>query len=262
MPNPFQAYYSQRLKNVFNKLHDFDLNGDETSLHDFRVEMKKLRAVIKFLRTIYPKQKLKKAAQKVRAIFQEAGEIREYQLLQQWIAKNELASFDQHYLPQSKLLDITDEFRKRASYTKQVLKEMVEEVGKHVDATKQILAEQYVVDLHAQIEKNINGQPGTVDWHELRKLIKQWMYAVNWIEAEDNRTENDLSFYNKMQEAIGRWHDAEVIMDTLYQKQIYLSQDIKVQKDFTKASSKINQSIRYREKQVGEMLTKTPAVTH
>ena len=261
MPNPFQAYYSQRLKNLFNGLHDFNLNGDEASLHDFRVEMKKLRAVIKFLRTIYPIQKLKKAGQKLRAIFQEAGEIREYQLLQQWMAKNELASFDQHYLPQSKLLDLTHQFRKRTSCTKQLLKEMVDEVGKYVDATNQVLAEKYVVDLHAQIEKMINGQPGTPDWHELRKLIKQWIHAINWVKAEDNRTENDLSFYNKMQEAIGRWHDAEMIRDTLYQKQIYLSQDMEVQKDFTKASNKINQSIRYREKQVGEMLSTPPAVT-
>ena len=224
--------------------------------------MKKVRAVIKFLRTIYPKQKLKKAAQKLKAIFQEAGEIREYQLLQQWISKNALNSFDHTYLPKNKLQELSDDFRKRAAHTKQVLKEHVEEVGKYVAATNQLLAEQYVVALHAQIEKIINSQSGTMEWHELRKLIKQWMYAVNWIETgNDTKADTDISYYDKLQEGIGRWHDAEVIKDTLYQKQIYLSQDIEVQKDFTKASNKINQSIRYRQKQVAEILVKTPAVT-
>jgi len=82
------------------------------------------------------------------------------------------------------------------------------------------------------------------------------MYALNWIRNEgDAKTDADLSHYKRLQEAIGFWHDAEVIKDTLYQKQIYLSQDMEVQKDFTKACAKLNQSIRYRERQIGELLT-------
>jgi len=256
MSNPFQIYYSQRVKNLFNYLHDYELKGDDVSLHDLRIEMKKLRAIISFLKTVYAKQKMKKVSHKIRAIFQEAGEIREYQLLLQWLAKNELGSFDQQYLPQHTLQSMADDFHQQAARNKQVLKEVIDEVGKYVQATNQILAEQYVVDLHAQIETITRKQPATAEWHALRKLIKQWMYALNWIRnGEDTKTDTDLYHYKKLQEAIGYWHDAEVIKDTLYQKQIYLSQDMEVQKDFTKACAKLNQSLRYRERQVGELLT-------
>lgn len=263
MSTPLQIYFSQRVKNLFNNLHDFELKGDEVSLHDLRIEMKKLRAIIKFLRTVYPKQKLKKASQKIGTIFQEAGEIREYQLLQQWVSKNELTSFDRQYLPQQKLKTLTDGFHQHITGTKHVLKEVVEEVGKYVNATNRILAEQYVVDLHAQITDMTSRQPGSDEWHELRKLTKQWLNAINWIETEDDaKADTDISFYNKLQETIGHWHDAEVIKDILYQKQIYLSQDMEVQKDFTKACNKINHSLRYREKQMGEMLVHTPSLSH
>ena len=98
MHTPLQKYFAQRVKNLFNHLHNFELNGDDISLHDFRVEIKKLRAVIKFLRDIYPKQKLKKAGHLLRTIFQTAGEIREYQLMQQWLQKYQFPVIENEYL--------------------------------------------------------------------------------------------------------------------------------------------------------------------
>ncbi|MEY2903669.1 MAG: hypothetical protein RLY89_2775 [Bacteroidota bacterium] len=35
------SYFKQRVKQVFNHLHDFDSSMSETDLHDFRVELKK-----------------------------------------------------------------------------------------------------------------------------------------------------------------------------------------------------------------------------
>src|SRR5881275_1468372 len=87
MHTPLEKYFAQRVKNLFNHLHDFELVGDEVSLHDLRVEMKKLRAILKFLRTVYPRQKLKRPAHLLRSIFQRAGAIREYQILLQWLQK-------------------------------------------------------------------------------------------------------------------------------------------------------------------------------
>src|SRR5487761_2478373 len=111
MHTPLQKYFAQRVKNLFNHLHDFDLNGDEVSLHDFRVEMKKLRAVIRFLRQVYPKQKIKKPAQLLRSIFQAAGEMREYQILQQWLQKNQFVVIEQIFFPSDKYRMMLEHFR-------------------------------------------------------------------------------------------------------------------------------------------------------
>src|SRR3954468_23357296 len=99
MHTPLEKYFSQRTKNLFNHLHDFELADDEVALHDLRVEIKKLRAIIKFLRTVYPEQKLKKPAHALRAIFQNAGEIREMQIIHQWLQKNNFIIIEQTYYP-------------------------------------------------------------------------------------------------------------------------------------------------------------------
>ena len=91
------------------------------------------------------------------------------------------------------------------------------------------------------------------EWHELRKIIKQWMYAINWIE---NGVGTDISFFQKLQEAIGYWHDAQVIKETLFQKKIFLSQDVELQKSFSIATEKLNQSLKYRERQIQELLSR------
>lgn len=246
---------------MFNHLHDFELTEADVPLHDFRVEMKKLKAVIKFLRTVYPKQKFKKIAHNLGTVFQHTGEIREYQLLQQWLHKNELQHIIQIYFPEENMKQMIVLFHQKSSAYKIELKEVIECCGKFIRHTNKIVAEQYVVELNAQIEKIMQHNVLISDWHELRKLIKQWMYAINWIDNEaETKSDSKFSYYNKLQEAIGYWHDLETIKDTLSQKQIYLSTDIDIHKEFSKAWEKLNHSIGYREKHVEEMLHKFTVV--
>ena len=256
MSPSLQYYFSQRVKHVFNDLYDLEANGDAVSLHDLRLELKKIRAITVFLRSIYPRQKLKKACGRLKSIFSEAGEIRELQLFHQWLEKQELTAF-RSYFPEEELLTLAADFQQRTGDHKQVLKEAIEDIEQFVQATNQILAEQYVVDLYSQVIDRVRSRPGPGEWHGLRKLIKQWIYALNWLGQEERaKAETDLAYYKKLQEIIGYWHDAEMIRETLYRKKIYLSQDLEVQKSFARAIQKINQSLRYRERQVLEMLGK------
>ena len=123
MDTPLEKYFAQRVKNLFNNLHDFELNGDETSMHDLRVEIKKLRAVIKFLGTIYPKQQLKRPAYLLRFVFQKAGELRESQLLQLWLRKHQFSVIENTYFPQERLDFLIADFRKNAQQYKDDFKE-------------------------------------------------------------------------------------------------------------------------------------------
>jgi CHAD domain-containing protein len=244
-------YFTLRQKHLFNYLHDLELQGNETALHDFRIEMKKLRALLKFLRSIYDKEKLKKADRKIKAIFLEAGEIREYQQLQSFLQKNKLLSFDKHYFPLIRLTSLTQQFQQLAVKHKKDIKEAMDEIGKWVKLTHEILAEQYTVSLYAKINKTIQQTPEQETWHSLRKLIKQWLYAQSWIPSiHSQKYDTEKANLNKLQEAIGHWHDFMLIKETIDQQQIFLSKDLEVQKDFTRANDKLNHAIRNSEKQV------------
>lgn len=256
MQTPLEKYFALRVKNLFNHLHDFELKGDEVSLHDLRVEMKKLRAIIKFLRNIYPKQKLKKPAHMLRNIFQDAGYIREFQIILQWLQKNQFSQIEQAYYPTENMEQMIEAFQKNTGQLKNNCKEIIEALSVFVNGTNEILAEQYFVDLNAQVEKLCRKNLPQTEWHELRKLIKQRIYGYNWVKHETENDDPNFSYYNKLQEAIGLWHDLEFIKESFSQKQVYLSQDIEVQKDFNLAWDKLTASLKYREKHVEEMLSK------
>lgn len=258
MDTPLEKYFAQRVKNVFNHLHDFELNGDDVSLHDLRVEIKKMRAIIKFLRNIYPKQQIKRPAHLLRNIFQTAGEIRESQLLQQWLQKNQFLIIENKYFPPEKLEFLTMQFRQNANQYKDDFKEIIESVSKFVHSTNEILAEQYFINLNAHVEKLCRKNLPQTEWHELRKLIKQRIYAYNWIHHEkDGDDDPNFSYYNKLQEHIGLWHDLEIIKDNFSQKQVYLSQEIDVQIDFNQAWEKLVSLLKHREKIIEDILVKS-----
>ncbi len=256
MTSSLQRYFNLCLKNLFNNLNDFELLGNEVTLHDFRVEMKKLKAIVKFLKRIYPKQKFKKTSHILGSIFQHAGEIREYQLLLQWLQKHKLTHLIQVYFPEEKMIEMIDKFRQKSSVYKEELKEVVEHCNKFVHKTNSILPEQYLVDLRAQMDKRVHKDLNINEWHELRKIAKQWIYVTNWISEEDTKTDPLFPFFNKLQETIGYWHDLQLIKENFSQKQIFLSSDLDVHMDFNMAWHKLDIAIRYREKQVEEMLSR------
>lgn len=257
MQNKLQLYYSVRVKHLFNHLHEFELKGDEGTLHDLRVELKKLHALIKFLLSIYSKQSLKRASNSLKTVFHECGEIREQQLMHQWLSKNQYHNLEKLYFPIKQLEKATKHFQSKTLENSLVIKDAINDVYKYVEATNQILAQHYVVDLHSHIEKLFEHQEGKDDWHEIRKYIKQWMYAINWLSTNISVVNTEYSVLNKLQEVIGIWHDYEVIKESLFRKQIHLSKDIEIQKEFTIATSKLDRSIRFRERQIVKMLTHT-----
>ena len=259
MHTPLQKYFSQRIKNLFNSLHEFELTGSASSMHDFRVEIKKLRAVERFLKKIYPKKEIRKSIHLLRAIFYTGGEIREFQLMQGWLRKSNLSVLERLYFPDETLQDMILAFRTNAHRYKKDLSGIIEILSKYVPVTNRILAEQYFTDIHARIQENISDNPENTEWHELRKFLKQWMYVNDWVGHTD-KEENDFlfSYYNRLQEAIGQWHDLEMIKHHFAQKQIYLSQDIAVQKEFGIAWNKLTKQFKQKERNVEMLFARYP----
>ena len=207
------TYFKQRVKQVFNHLHDFDSSMSETDLHDFRVELKKMRAILKFLSKVYSKQKLKKSTRLLSNIFQQAGDIREYQILIQWLDKNEMTVLKNQCFPEKRMHEMIQHFQQQTHLFKLELKELVDQLTDFVKSTNSILSEQYATDLFAQINKMVSKDGSISQWHDLRKRIKQWQYACNWVDEKDWNLEK--AYFQKLQEAIGNWHDLETIQQNL-----------------------------------------------
>lgn len=249
----FHIYYEQRIKHVQNHLHEFGINDTETSMHEFRLELKKLLSILKFLRKIYPKSNFKKQINILEKIFLIAGEIREFQLLVKWLENNELTDFRFNYFPNSVLQKLINDLSLQINHIKYDFGILMQESQSFVLGTNKILIDQYLIDLNARIEKKISKNCKEQDWHEIRKLIKRKIYAANW---KDDIQDSNFAYFQKLQELIGHWHDAEVMINTLILKKSLFIKDIEMQKSYSFAIEKLNHSLLSRNKKLVEWLGK------
>jgi len=93
-----------------------------------------------------------------------------------------------------------------------------------------------------------------IGWHDLRKRIKQWQYACNWIEESDWNLE--YAYLQKLQEAIGNWHDLETIQLQVSPKRKLFTNQLDVLMELSKAEQLLEKSIKFRKKEVREILLK------
>lgn len=255
MRSKTERYYLQREKNILRHLHEFETSVSETGLHNFRVELKKLQALLRFLQEVYGKQEVKKIRKAVDTVFHEAGSLREQQLLLLWLHKNKLGKLEKEYTDQHPLPEISGALQKILKTIRKKLSTVLEQNRKLVAATTQSIPEEYSVKLKHRIEKRLSQKPAEAEWHELRKLLKQWLYSVNWIEKQRSTSLSRFyRFSDQLQETIGNWHDAIHVHITLLTMKGHLPKDPKVQKDHAAALQKIAATIKQTAAAVQQLL--------
>lgn len=255
MDSKLERYYAQRVKNILQHLHEFETAVSETGLHGFRVELKKLRALLRFLQEVYGKQEVKKIRKAVDTVFQEAGSLREQQLFLLWLHKNRLGKLEKTYADEHPLPEVSMALQEILKAIRKKISTVLEQNRKLVAAIAQAVPEEYAIKLKHKIEKRLLQKPVEAEWHELRKLLKQWIYSVNWIGKEKSTTLSRLYQYSdQLQEAVGNWHDAIHIHITLLTMKGHLPKDPNVQKDHIAALQKIAVTIKQTAGAVQQLL--------
>jgi polyphosphate kinase len=134
------------------------------------------------------------------------------------------------------------------------LKRMVELLEKKKSLNIDILdSPQLILD---EIQKVVLKQQSEFNriWGNInRELIKRKIYAANW---KEDIQDSNFAYFQKLQELIGQWHDAEVIINTLILKKRLFIKNIEMQKSYSFAIEKLNQSLLSRNKKVVEWLVK------
>jgi len=255
MRSKMEQYYTQRVKNILRHLQEFEKSVGEEGLHEFRVELKKLRAIIKFLRSEYGKSEIKKIKTTVDHVFQEAGSLREQQLLLAWLGKNRLKRLQKEYATENPVTEISDGLKKVLNGVRKKLAVILEKNRQLVEKTGQATTDQYTAKLKHCIEGKLRHMPAEPEWHELRKLIKQWLYAVNWSSTDKSTSLSHLyTCSNQLQEAIGNWHDAINIHLSLLSMKSHLPKEPEIQKDHAAGLQKILAAIKHTAKEVEHLL--------
>jgi len=201
-------YLDREWKEMAIHLESFLKTGDQEELHKFRVQIKKLRAMLILFGDTSSQPGLLKGFKPVRKIFKYAGNIRDahtnLQLSRVYEIKNEAFEAGQQKI----IAEGTIEFQSNGKKFIKTIKDAYKQLKKQLPAVHNTSITEYYKKQLQEIATNLAVSGFTEDMHTNRKLIKILVY--NYKLAE-NALNGSLSFnkdyLDKLQETIGKWHD-------------------------------------------------------
>lgn len=208
-------YFETEFAKAVKYLEKYAEDPQEETLHQFRVEIKKIRSVFGMMEELRGDKKIAKWHRQVRSIFRNAGIIRELQLEKNWLNIHRKFNLIRQLRYEDKIIKANKNLQK-------AIPGMLKKLGKVRVNTEHILSEltqqqaslyvkrkwreSLVMVLHLDNESH---------WHETRKNIKQFLYAKQWIPDDvyvSGKIKKIFNQLNRLQEIIGKWHDLEVLL--------------------------------------------------
>ncbi len=255
--NLLKEYAEKQMELAVHYLSGYTESGNEEDLHQLRVTLKKSRAVMHyFLHEQLHVKKITKLKKEIRNIFHTAGAIRAAQIQMQWMKKNRNLILLQTSSLKEDLLYYDELFKTDSKKSLNILSDVKRKLGEHSSDTAGSTILQYAIVLKQTIQSSVKNlrQPG---WHELRKTIKQLLYACNWQQEKDKiklLTVKEHTYLDKLQESIGVWHDAEDLKLWITDQQFFLNENTKVKLQFAKCWDNLTKEIKEKEKLVITLL--------
>lgn len=258
--NLLKKYTSGQMDAAIDWLEKFVQTSDEEALHQFRVSLKKIHAVMQYFREkeIHSK-KIKELKRKQKEIFSDAGFIRDAGIRLNWLRQNKMLLLLRESLLMEKTQSFRSYFSAHAKHYSSILDEIKEELVSLTKEEKAATVFEYSITLKETVQKLISHKLLIDDWHELRKQIKQLLYAYHWNRKEDQLKllkVNELHYFDQLQDAIGAWHDAVNLKEWFSNEQFFLSESVQVKKQFSSAWKKLNTEVEQKTKAVEQLLKK------
>lgn len=259
--NLTQKYIQKHSEEAMLHLKQFVANADEEAMHQFRVNMKKLRAVFRVMHKIMPNKSFeKKYKKRFKLLFADGGQIRQLQLITSELKKNKLEALLQQSSSLKKLPQLELFFRDNSKKYKRFLssyKKDLSRLAMHLNESKLSNYTSALKQTILQVKTNIVSD----EWHHLRKQIKQLLYSSNLLQPASRLkviTVSEVKKFDALQETIGAWHDLEDYKTWLMNEGFFMSEDVHVKKDFNKTWHKLNKQIADAEKKVQSSLRQMP----
>ena len=207
---PGSGYLKKIRKKILHLLKKSPGKFEDEDYHQLRVEIKKLKSVAGFLEFANEGFSKTKHLKPFSKIYKQAGKIRELQLEEAFLKKND-AQFIEHYL---KEMDKKIQKEKK-KFGLLITKKIRKKTKKAISKTAQVLRKtgeddviRFIKNERSKIASLIVQLPvNPANAHQLRKILKEDFYnrkRVDW-PSENIEAENDLLLL------LGKWHDCVVL---------------------------------------------------
>ena len=189
-------------------LKGFLASGDQEELHQFRVQVKKLNAMLNLFEHTSRQRKLLKHFKPVRKIFKHAGHIRDAHTSLQLSSRFELNNQAFEVNQQRIIAEGTNEFREKGDIYIKDIKTAYKHLKKQLNRVDDSVIEAYYKKQLELIAANMETPKFTDDMHDNRKLIKILVYNHKLAEKAFNGSFHfNTGYLDELQKRIGEWHD-------------------------------------------------------
>ena len=208
-----KAYLNELWELMVAHLDSFLKTGDQEKLHQFRLQVKKLRALLELFDAASPKNKLSKDFKPVKSIFKHCGVIREayinLQLSANYGLQNEEFILEQVNAMEQGIKEFGESSKKYLKTIKIVHKKLDESLGAIDDDS---INEFYKTRLE-QISQLLATAQFDDRLHDCRKHVKTLLYNRKIAaKALHGKLNVDNGYLDKLQGRIGDWHDNTLAM--------------------------------------------------
>ena len=198
-------------QDLVDRLHFFLNYQEEDTLHDIRVEIKKVKAVLSLLGHSHKKFNTHKAFLPYRTIFRKADAIREPIILNTILSDNQLTETNND---QPRLLKgpTVEAFLDDIPFHIESVLSSWKKLKPWIRTENRKEFKGFMRKKKKEVEKGIFPTPDMENIHAIRKKIKAILY-LSKIKGDLSKTEE--KFYHEMEQTIGQWHDKQVLQANL-----------------------------------------------
>jgi CHAD domain-containing protein len=200
-------YLNKRWANMHHHLQTFSNDGGQETIHKLRVEIKKVRAFTQFSHALRGQQLSTADLKKIKRIFKHAGMIRDaytslLTMKRYRISNTVLRSEEAGIIKNEagKFRTLSGNYNKRISKADKTFHKKVHAVKNN--------AIKHWFGLQLRIIASALGESSVYELHPARKRIKTLLYILAILpEKMASGLRLNTTYLNKLQDAIGQWHD-------------------------------------------------------
>jgi len=201
------SYTKKRFKNLKKLLHSYPSLESPEILHQLRIEIKKIKAVLQLLQYNSKSFRGHKAYLPFRALFRACGEIREPFVIQRLIDKFKVNP----NLASNGCLDPTLYFRNKLSTYIRTIKRSETKVLPKTEKIKNNTYKDFLKKKKTELKNLLYPTFLQGDLHKIRKLIKEIYYLT----SIKSKRKDINSFFVTSSDLIGNWHDKRIVIQKL-----------------------------------------------
>ncbi|HTE00179.1 MAG TPA: CHAD domain-containing protein [Mucilaginibacter sp.] len=211
-----KAYFDEQWEGMTTHLKAFIRKGDQVELHQFRVQVKKLRAMLTLLDAASPKQRLLKDFKPVREIFKHCGNIRNAYINLQLSVRYHITNEDFLMGQLSKIENETTKFKNKGRKYLKAIKATHKVIRDDLRAINNTWINEFYKTRLGQISDAFGHLQFNEELHNCRKQIKTLAYNRKIAQpALDGKLQLNDDYLDKLQDSIGNWHDNNLAIELL-----------------------------------------------